>query len=291
MDNNLIQFLKNPAIFKLIFGIFGIIFIVILLRIVKKIALRYLKDKHTRYRSRKVISFFGYVATALFLLVVFSDRLGGLNIVIGMAGAGIAFSLQEVIASIAGWFAISFANFFKTGDRIKLGGIKGDVIDIGVLRTTIMEIGEWVNADQYNGRVVRVANSFLFKEPVYNYSGDFPFLWDELSIPIRYGSDDRIMRDLLLNVANEIVGGYATTAQKSWSDLVKKYLIEDAQVTPMVFMLADENWITYTLRYVVDFKKRRSTKDDLFRRIIKDINSSDGKVSIASSSTEIIMKH
>ncbi|MCB0784290.1 MAG: mechanosensitive ion channel, partial [Flavobacteriales bacterium] len=75
------------------------------------------------------------------------------------------------------------------GDRVQLGGIKGDVIDIGVLRTTLMELGEWVDGDLYNGRMVLVANSFVFKEPVFNYSADFPFLWDELKVPVQYGAD------------------------------------------------------------------------------------------------------
>ncbi len=60
-----------------------------------------------------------------------------------------------------------------------------------------MECGQWVNADLYNGRIVRIANSFVFKEPVFNYSGDFPFLWDEIMVPIKYGSDYRLARQLL----------------------------------------------------------------------------------------------
>ncbi len=99
----------------------------------------------------------------------------GLSVALGVPGAGIAFALQEVIASVASWVAVSFGNFYSPGDRVQLGGIKGDVIDVGVLRTTLMEMGEWVNGDLYNGRIVRVANSFVFKEPVYNYSADFPF--------------------------------------------------------------------------------------------------------------------
>jgi small-conductance mechanosensitive channel len=91
-------------------------------------------------------------------------------------GAGIAFAHQEIIVSIAGCIAITFGRYYKVGDRILLGGVKGDVIDISVLRTTIMECGSWVDGDLYNGRVVGLANSFLFKDPVYNYSGDFLFL-------------------------------------------------------------------------------------------------------------------
>ena len=77
---------------------------------------------------------------------------------------------------------------------MQLGGSKGDVIDIGILRTTIMQIGEWVNADQYHGRIVRVANGFVLKEPVFDYSAEFLFLWDGIMVPIQYGSDRRLAR-------------------------------------------------------------------------------------------------
>ena len=96
-----------------------------------------------------------------------------------------------------------------------LGGIKGDVIDVRVLRTTIMEIGGWVDGDLYDGRMVRIANSFVFKEPVYNYSSDFPFLWDEIKVPIQYGSDYALAREILCDAAIEVVGDYSKKAEKN----------------------------------------------------------------------------
>ena len=128
---------------------------------------------------------------------MFSDKLGGFTVAFGVAGAGVAFALQEVIASVAGWVAISVGSFYSPGDRVQVGGIRGDVIDVSILRTTLMEVGEWVAADLYTGRIVRVANSFVFKEPVFNYSGDFPFLWDEIVLPVRYGSDWKLAREML----------------------------------------------------------------------------------------------
>ena len=150
-----------------------------------------------------------------------------------------------------------------------------------------MEVGEWVNGDLYNGRVVRVANSFIYKEPVFNYSGDFPFLWDEIVVPVRYGSDYRLAKEILLRIANELVGDYAKNAQKAWDGIVKKYLIENAVVEPLVTMTANENWMSFTVRYVVEFKRRRTAKDLLFNHILDEINKTGGKVSIASTSMDI----
>jgi small-conductance mechanosensitive channel len=189
LEEGIKELLSNLLLTKVVIVLVGIIFIIIILRVLQKSITKYVKDQENRYKTRKMINIFGYVVALIFIAIVYSDQLGGITVVLGVASAGIAFALQEVIISVAGWISIMVGTIFNTGDRIKMGGIKGDVIDLGVLRTTIMEVNEWVDGDLYNGRIVRVANSFVFKEPVFNYSSDFPFLWDEIRIPIKYGSN------------------------------------------------------------------------------------------------------
>ena len=164
-----------------------------------------------------------------------------------------------------------------------MGDIKGDVIDVGVLRTTIMEMGGWVDGDLYNGRIVRVANSFVFKAPVYNYSADFPFLWDDIKVPIQFGSNYTLTREILYEVANEVVGEYSREAERHWDIMLRKYLIEDASTYPMVTITADDNWVEFTLRYVVDYKKRLGVKDQLFTKILERIENSSDQIKFASA--------
>jgi small-conductance mechanosensitive channel len=137
---------------------------------------------------------------------------------------GGAFALQDVILSVAGWVAIHWLSIYHPGDRIEILGVKGDIIDINVLQTTIMEIGGWVNADLYNGRIVRLGNNYIFKGPVINYTADFPFLWDEIVLPIKFTSDHDQARSLMLQIADEIVGDYARESEERWADVVRKYL-------------------------------------------------------------------
>ncbi|NJN37995.1 MAG: mechanosensitive ion channel [Acaryochloridaceae cyanobacterium CSU_3_4] len=269
-------------------AIIGIFIITLLVRFFRRSLSHYIQDSDTSYRLRKLITFIGYLIIALFITIVFSDRLGQLTLVFGAVGAGVAFALQEVIASLAGWVAISLGQFYKPGDRVQLGGIIGDVIDISILRTTIMEIGAWVKADQYNGRIVRVANSFVFKEPVFNYSADFPFVWDEITVPVKYGSDHRLARAILEQVAQEVVGEYIAQAQSTWKSMVHKYLIEDAKVEPMVTLVTNDNWMEFTLRYVVDYKARRVKKDELFTRTLDEFLGTDGRVEFASATFHLV---
>ena len=237
--------------------------------------------------SRKLVTVGGYAVALILLSVVYSDKLSGLTVMLGVLGAGIAFALQEVIVSVAGWIALSFGRLYDVGDRIQLGGIKGDVIDIGVLRTTLMECGAWINGDQYNGRVVRVANSFIFKDPVFNYSSDFPFLWDEIRIPVRYGSNYEMARQGFQQVLDEITGEHARKLKGEWRKMTNQYMLEDAQLAPMVSLKMDDNWAELTLRYVVDYKKRRSTKDRISADILKLIEESGNQIKLGAPSFEV----
>jgi small-conductance mechanosensitive channel len=265
-----------------------IVLILLAAKLIQRALVRRLEPGHAAHRIRKSIGVVAYVAAALVLVAAYSDRLTGLTVALGVAGAGIAFALQEVIASIAGWVALAFGRFYSTGDRVQLGGIRGDVIDIGILRTTLMEVGQWVDGDLYNGRIVRVANSFVFKEPVFNYSADFPFLWDEIKVPIRYGCDWQMASGMLEAVLNGVCGDFARQSESAWAAARARYALENARVTPMVSLVANDNWIELTGRYVVDYRQRRLTKDAIFRRILTEIDQSAGQIRLASTTVEIM---
>jgi small-conductance mechanosensitive channel len=128
----------------------------------------------------------------------------------------------------------------------------------------------------------------VFKEPVFNYSADFPFLWDEIKLPIKYGSDYQLVRNILQRVANEVVGEYAVSARVIWDQMVRKYMIEKARIEPAVTLAANDNWVEFTLRYVVDYKQRRSTKDLLFTRLLDEIDRVPDKVGIASATFQLV---
>jgi len=287
MDKYMDLVMQNPYVARAILAVIGIVVILMIKNLIRSRLNRYIKDNDNSYKSKKAVNVVGYFLIILLISIIYRENLGTLTVFFGIAGAGIAFALQEVIVSIAGWIAILLTDIYKTGDRVLLGGNKGDVIDVGVLRTTIMEIGGWVEGDLYSGRIVRIANSFVFKEPVYNYSADFPFLWDEIKIPIKYGSDYNLAKKMIYDTAQEIVGDYSNEAKEKWDIMVRKFLIENASTYPMVNIIANDNWVEFTLRYVVDYKKRISVKDKLFMSILEKIETSSNNVEIASATFEL----
>lgn len=287
-EENLQQIIFNPLATKLaiIFG--GICLFYFTIKFLQKKFLIKIKDIDSRYKVKKISSFFYYFLVTLLIAIVFSDKIRGLSIAFGVAGAGVAFALQEVITSIAGWVAIMFGGLYKSGDRIQIGAVKGDVMDIGVLRTTIMEIGDWVDGDLYNGKIVYISNNFVFKEPVFNYSSDFPFLWDELKICLSHGSNYEKAKEILRLASKEVEDEITIESRKKWELMQRKFLLEDAKLEPLITMSANENSVDFTLRYIVNYKKRRVTKDELFTKILSEIEKTKGEVAFSTSILRLV---
>ena len=135
---------------------------------------------------------------------------------------------------------------------------------------------------------MRIANSFVFKEPVFNYSADYPFLWDEITLPVRYGSDWRYTRATIERVVNEVVGDYALQSKEAWDHMLKQYRLEEARIDPMITLVANDNWIEFTARYIVDYRKRRWAKDRLYTRLLEEVDKSNDYIRLASATFELV---
>src|SRR5271163_1332934 len=198
---------------KCVAAVVGILVIHAVFRVLERTLPRRFGRADARYKVRKFVVFSGYLSILLFLAILFEDRLGRLSLALGFAGAGVAVALQDVLASIAGVFSIGFSKLYAVGDRVQIGETRGDVIDIGLLRTTLMEVGSWVGRDLYSGRIVRIPNSAVLKGSVFNYSQGFRFIWDQIKVVLSSSSDAGLAREMLLRAANEAIGDYMIEAQ------------------------------------------------------------------------------
>lgn len=281
-------FAEHPVLISILKYLVWIVLIFSVITWIRRVIKNRLPDNSLRYKSQKGIEIFGYLLVIFISITYFTGSIKDFGLTIGLLTAGITITLQELILSIAGSFYIFFVRVYKPGDRIEINGIKGDVIDIDSIYTTMMEIGQWVSSDNYSGRIVKLSNSFVFKGPVYNYSQDFPFVWDEFNLPIRYGSDIELAKNIVISVAQENLSEYVKQSVSDWKGVVDKYYIEDSQVNPTLAITLTDNWIQLNLRYIVDYKKRRNTKHMLNEEIGKRIQQSNGKVVLASATFEIV---
>ena len=226
-----------------------------------------------------------FVGSALILFIWIG--FGNFAVFFGILGAGIAFASQEVIGSVAGYLNIVTGNLYHIGDRVRIGDVVGDVMDVTLLRTTLMEIGEWVKADQYTGRIVSVANRTVFAAPVFNYTQHFRFLWDEITIPITYDSNWRLADELMLEHGREYSSALLAEAEAELRPMKDHYLLGETVVEPTLYVVMTDNWIEMTLRYVVEARKRRAVKAELHRELLEHFEAEE-QITVASATFEIV---
>ena len=286
------DFIKQAAslslVGKCVAAVVGILFIQATFRVLEQTLPRRFGRADARYKVRKFVVFCGYLAILLFLAILFEDRLGRLSFALGVAGAGVAVALQDVLASIAGAFSIGFSKLYTVGDRVQIGDTRGDVIDIGLLRTTLMETGNWVSKDLYNGRIARLPNSTVLKGSVFNYSQGFRFIWDEIKVVLTGTSDSQFARAMLLRVAKEAIGEYLLEAQSSWKTMSENYQSQNPPLEPTVALAVNSGSLEFTVSYVVDYAKRTTMQDRLFTKIVEGAADSNGRLKFASSAITVI---
>lgn len=281
-----VQYLASlPLLGKIICAILGIIAIYSVFHLLERRLPQHFRQKDERYRVRKFVVFAGYISAVTFITVLFEDRLGNLSFALGVASAGLVVSLQDVISSFAGWISIGWSNLYRVGDRIQIGETRGDVIDVSLTRTTLVETGNWVRNDLYNGRVVRIPNSAALRGNVFNYSQGFRFVWDEILVPLTTDSDHLMARAMLLRVANEAVVDYLAEAEYSWKTVTDNFRIENVSLAPAVILNVKNGSLEFTLSYIVDYTHRTAIQDRLFSNVIDEIRRSDGRLRWASSSS------
>jgi small-conductance mechanosensitive channel len=273
---------------KCVAAIVGILLIHAGFRVLEQNLPRHFGRVDERYRVRKFVVFSGYIAILLFVTILFEDRLGRLSFALGVAGAGVAVALQDVLSSIAGAFSIGFSKLYTVGDRVQIGDTRGDVIDISLLRTTLMEVGSWVGRDLYSGRIVRIPNSAVLKGSVFNYSQGFRFIWDQIKVVLTITSDPTLARATLLRVANEVIGEYLVEAQNSWNAVSDDYRTENPPIEPVVALSVIAGSLEFTVNYVVDYTKRTEMQDRLFTKIVDEVTHSDGRLAWSSSGVTVI---
>jgi small-conductance mechanosensitive channel len=227
------------------------------------------------------------VTAIIMITLVWLRPQQNLTVVIGLAVAGIILASQSAISSFSGYLLIISSNIYGIGDRIAIDNVIGDVMDIGFLRTTIMEIGQWVKADQYTGRIVTISNKTLFDNPVFNYTRHWGYLWDEIMIPVTYSSDWQRTADIMSDLGNKYTAQLQEDAEAKLTRLTDRFPLKQTTVEPSIYFVMTDNWIEITLRFVVDAQERRKIKAQLNRDLLQQFEA-EKDITIASATFDIV---
>ena len=262
----------------IIYFIFEIVF--------EEYASKKVKDSKTRYSLRKIISILNIAVSIIIFVAIWIVETQNILIAFGLIGAAVAFALQDIFKNFIGGIMIFLNGIYRVGDRVELNEKFGDVIDISLFYTTLMETREWVSGDQVTGRLTTVPNGLVLNGTIQNYTRDFDFIWDELTVPITYDSDWKEASEKILEIVTKETIDVSEKAQKIMEKIEGKYYFTKRSLQPAIFLTLTDNWITFGIRYVTEVRQRRILHDKLSRLILSEIESSQ-KIKIASTTMNI----
>lgn len=240
--------------------------------IIRKVLYNMVEDKKVYYRVKKSVSY--VIVIIVFILVgrVWFKGVQSLATFIGIFSAALAIVMKDVILNIAGWIYIILKSPFRVGDRIEIDGIAGDVIDIQVFSFALMEIRNWVDADQSTGRIIYVPNVIIFKESLFNYSKGIPYIWNEIPIAIPFESNWKKAKSILNNIADKYGEVISSQAEESIKEASKKFSLYNAQLEPTVYTKIDNDSasIILTIRYMCSYRNRRGSAEKIYEDILDE---------------------
>ena len=226
-------------------------------------------DVDARHKIRRTSSWVGIAVFVVGATFVWASRLQDFGVFLGIVGAGVALSLQETLVCIAGWMVLVVRRPFDVGDRIEIDGRIGDVVGISVFQTSMLEVGNWVKADQSTGRMLIIPNSMLLRHALYNYTKGFPFVWNEFATVVTFESDWEEAKRLMLESAQVESDKIESEVRRQIQQMQARYAIRYEQLRPIVYTSIAAHGVELTLRYLSPVRMRRTTTHRISENILR----------------------
>lgn len=241
-----------------------------------------------QYIRRGNLGLLTTLAAIVLLILLWARLFQNKGTFFGLLGAGVALALREPLLSIAGRLSIWAGHMYRVGDRIEFQQMAGDVIGIGIFYTRMLEIGNWIHGDQATGRIVQFPNANVYQHPVYNYTLNFSYIWDELMLPVTYASDVAAATEILAKTGEEYTRDFLESARGELERLRSNYLLPDLNLEPTVFTRVTSNYVELRMRYLVDPRKRRVASSWLYARIFDRVRENPN-IGIGSDTMDLTL--
>ncbi len=258
---------------KILLSLTIILFLYLLKIIVLRIVWRQTKNVKTRYQWKRSISFIMPFLGLILVGSVWLQAFRQFGAFLGLFSAGLAIALKDPLTNLAGWFFILFRHPFVVGDRVQIANHAGDVIDIRLFQFTILEIGNWVEADQSTGRIIHLPNGKVFTEPQVNYSTGFDYIWNEMQVRLTFESNWEKAKKILQDIINQRAENIDRAAEREIFEASKNFMIHYTHLTPYVYTSIKEFGIQLTIRYLCNPRKRRGTENEIWQDILSQFRN------------------
>ena len=250
----------------------------------RRLVRRVISDTSTRFQVNKAVGYALAVLAFLFILKIWVHEVTGLATYFGLLSAGLAVALQDPVANFAGWIYIVVRRPFGVGDRIQIAAHMGDVVDIRPFRFVMMEVGNWVKAEQSTGRVIHVPNSMVFKNAVANYDEAFGYIWNELEIVVTMESDWKAAKAELARIAAEHSEKLTPDVTERIRLAADRLHIKFGKTSPVVWTSVVDSGVRLTMRYLCKPRERRSSASEIWETILDAFGKMPG-VDLAYATT------
>jgi len=260
---------------KIFESLFVILVVIIIQRLTRKFFIGKISDIKIRYQWQKISLYIAVFLIILFLINTWLNIFGSVATFLGLISAGIAIALKDPLVNMVAWLFILIRQPFKVGDRIQIGEIAGDVIDIRLFQFSVNEIGNWVDADQSTGRIIHIPNGKVFTEPQSNYTAGFQYIWHEIPVLITFESNWKKAKQILTDVVNHHGVSLSQEAEKQIKEAAKRFLIFYNKLTPIVYTSVKDSGVLLTLRYMCNPRERRSIEEKIWEDILHKFSECD----------------
>ncbi|MDN5351345.1 MAG: hypothetical protein PWQ12_261 [Clostridiales bacterium] len=223
----------------------------------------------TFYRAKRIINAVTFFAVALVLLIKWLNMGGSLLTFLGLFSAGVALALKDILLNLVAWIYILVKQPFSVGDRIEISGIKGDVIDQNIFKFRVVEIGNWVQAEQSTGRIIHIPNYKIFTDPLANYSLGFEYIWDEIAVTVTFESDWKKAKRLLTTIVEAHSEDVSEAFQKALRETSRKYMIYYHNLSPIVYTDVIDIGVRLTMRFLCSPKERRNKNEEIWENVLE----------------------
>jgi small-conductance mechanosensitive channel len=261
--------ISEAAFDKIVLSVFLVLVLVLLRRASGYVLERRLGDPARRYIATKTVDYLLGLVSVLVLLRIWLGGLSGLLASVGIISAGLAIALHAPLTNLAGWAFLAIRRPFVVGDRIQIGDYAGDVIDLRLFAFSLVEIGNWVDADQSTGRILHIPNGHVFQHGVANYTQGFNFIWDEMPVTVTFESDWRKAKRILSEIIQRHNVIESEHAQNEVRRAASKFMIKYEHLTPIVWTSVADIGVTLTIRYLTDPRRRRSTENAIWEDVLE----------------------
>ncbi len=249
----------QPYLPRLLVTVAIVVVALVLARMGRHLVARVVDDTGRRYRGYKIVGRLVGVALVATLLFTWAPVGRDMLTLYTVVGTALAISLREALLSVAGWLNLAIRAPYRQGDRIQVNGIHGDVVDVRLLHTTLLEVGAWVEGTQSTGRLIHFPNHWVFQHAITNETHGFGFVWNEFTVELTRESDWKAAQVLLEGLAQEMSPEMEARAHANLRKLAPHYLIHYTVLTPFVYVALGAHGVQLTLRYLCEVRRRRAT--------------------------------